>query len=89
MKNQEILGTTAAELMDRLDEENDESVEIAECLIMVRIDGRDGDGEFSYVQWRGSDPVWTHQLGLLYGCLEGMQTFRLKNTLQNEDEEDE
>jgi len=85
VKGQELAGSVAARLLDRLDESTDETAEIEEVLIIVRITTRDdGEGEvtdeddpgWSFIQWEASDPVWTHQLGLITGALEGMQAGR-------------
>jgi hypothetical protein len=94
MKGQEIVGKTAAELMDLLDAVDDDTGEIAEVMVAVRVQthkASNGDiseeDQWSYVQWRASDPVWTHQLGLVHAVLEGMQHKRV--AVQEEDDDDE
>lgn len=91
MKNSEQVGITAAMLMDKLDEDYDDKTEIAETIIICRIQGKmddNDDVEWSAIQWRASDPVWSHQLGLIEGCLEGMRNSRA-DTMRGESGEDD
>ncbi len=89
MKGQELIGITAANLMDVLDKDSDESAEILEVMVVVMVhgDGDDDDNGFSYVQYRTSDPNWVHQLGLAHAVIESMQASRGRFHLDEEDDQ--
>jgi hypothetical protein len=67
------IGITTAELMDVLEGQyqGDETARVTEVIVCCIVDtkqSRDGevvDGGFSNTHFRGSDPVISHQLGLL------------------------
>lgn len=89
MKGQELLGQTAAELMETLDDDPDETAEILEAAVIVLVKYTSpGEEGSSAIEYRFSSPVWTHQLGLAHGMIEAMHGSRRLIEEPEDDEED-
>lgn len=75
MEGKDILGETTAKLMDDLDiayEGTDAQIKEVMVIVLVRTPEPRGDEEpteegdgYGYCHFRASDPVWSHQLGLV------------------------
>lgn len=95
IKNTSLIGITAAELMEKIEEtyKDKDAPEISEVMILVIVkDDGDEHSEDDYgwaaVEWRASDPIWAHQIGLLESALEVMRYQRHSPAMEIDDEEE-
>jgi len=93
MKGQEILGSTAAELIDDLEKDESDDHEIIEAFVVAIVHVTDEtEHGSSYMHYKCSNASWIFQLGVVHGLVESQQARRGNwqkwDEREDEDEDD-
>lgn len=89
MEGREILGETAAGLLDSLEDELNENEQITDAFVIahVHVDDETEEGR-SYLRVRSSNPSWVFQLGIAHAIVD-MLSSNDRGITREVDEEDD